>query len=294
MEPIIPQSKVQNRKLEDAIAGNYDFSVTTIIDEAWARTSGFKSTYWGAVLLFLIPTIAIMAAVICLTLIVGMLTNVSIKELMETGQWQKVEYAPMLLTFLGLILLALPFILSMNAGVWMVGIHRVADKPTKATMVYQYFNNKMSLFWGYLFLQLLSFVADFFTSYLPDIIQRGHSNIAYFIKGFSMLLGWIIYVYIAVSYMFFRPLVVEKNLSAWVALETCRRACAHRWFRIAALIGLVFLVLFVPLLAIMLLQMYVHSAFVILTVIFVWLMPFALLALCILYREIFGITPISE
>lgn len=93
------------------------------------------------------------------------------------------------------------------------------------------------------------------------------------------MLGFILLVlpgiYLSVAYFMALPLLAERKLGIWEALETSRKALTRCWFRIlglAVLIGLAILVGGVLSLGIGL----------------IWLIPFGTLCFGVAYREIFG------
>lgn len=82
-------------------------------------------------------------------------------------------------------------------------------------------------------------------------------------------------IYLAVSYQIALPLLVDKKLSPWQALETSRRIIRHCWFTVFA-----FDVIAIALAA-------VSTA--LLGIPLIWVMPFLVIAFGILYRTLAGI-----
>ena len=179
---------------------------------------------------------------------------------------------PIFASMMVLLIFALPFLLSLNAGIWMIGIHYAAYKPSKAKMLYQYFNSKLKLFSAWLFVWILSMIADFFT-HVPGKIHAESSTMGMFVGGFALLLGIVLYAYISVSYSLYKPLIVEKNLKFWQALEASRQAIGHRWAKIAGLITIVALVLMIPAMIIISLCTALHWFFAILALVLFGLHP---------------------
>jgi len=88
-------------------------------------------------------------------------------------------------------------------------------------------------------------------------------------------------IYLALAYGLAMPLLVEKRMGVWEALETSRKALTHCWFRIfgfwlmaaiGAAIGIV-LTLGIGL---------------------IWIMPLIFLCVGVMYRNIFGVEGVSE
>ncbi|MCP5039737.1 MAG: hypothetical protein GY944_01830, partial [bacterium] len=82
-------------------------------------------------------------------------------------------------------------------------------------------------------------------------------------------------IYLAVSYSFALPLVVEKRMGFWEAMETSRRSITQCWFRIFGLfVAVAFLAIF-------------GSLFT-LGIGLIWLLPFSMLTMGVAYRRMFG------
>ncbi|MEW6079690.1 MAG: hypothetical protein AB1724_17930 [Thermodesulfobacteriota bacterium] len=97
-----------------------------------------------------------------------------------------------------------------------------------------------------------------------------------------MMLGFLLLIipgiYLSVAYCLALPLVVDKKLSPWQALEASRKAVSRRWFSVLGLflaIGFLFLLGAIPLL-----------------IGLIWIIPMSLIAMGILYRNIFGVSSI--
>ena len=86
-------------------------------------------------------------------------------------------------------------------------------------------------------------------------------------------------IYLLVAYWMALPLMLEKNLGIWEALEASRKAITHRWFLffgISVVQILIFLLALVPL-----------------GLGLIWVIPMLLVMDGVLYRTVFGINPES-
>jgi uncharacterized membrane protein len=81
-------------------------------------------------------------------------------------------------------------------------------------------------------------------------------------------------IYLAISYAFAIPLLVDKRMGIWEAMETSRKAITHCWFRYFGLMLLSGLVIFAGALA--------------LGIGLIWTMPMAMLMFASVYHEMFG------
>jgi len=134
------------------------------------------------------------------------------------------------------------------AGIIMMGVHRAVDLPVFAGQV---FNS-------------LGFV-------LPVIIASMLVSVFTTI-GFMLLV--LPGIYLSVAYFLVMPLIVEKQLGAWDAMETSRKAITKRWFKVFGL--------FVIMGAIVVVSMFsIIGLF--------WTLPMSTVMLGVLYRIIFGV-----
>lgn len=97
--------------------------------------------------------------------------------------------------------------------------------------------------------------------------------------GLGIILLVLPGIYLAVSYQIALPLMVDKKLGPWEALEASRKIIGHHWFLVLGfdLIALAVLVLSVVLMGIPL----------------IWTLPTILIAYGVLYRTMVGIEPVT-
>ncbi|OUS12660.1 hypothetical protein A9Q89_05490 [Gammaproteobacteria bacterium 53_120_T64] len=135
------------------------------------------------------------------------------------------------------------------AGIIMLGIHRSVELPLSYTSVFGYFTYTLPLL-GVAVLMSILITLGFLLLVIPGI-------------------------YLSLAYMFAVPLVVEKNLGVWEAMETSRKAVTTHWFK------LFFLFLFMGLILVI-------SALP-LGIGLIWAYPMMLAMTGVMYREIFGV-----
>ena len=94
-----------------------------------------------------------------------------------------------------------------------------------------------------------------------------------------VVMGIILFVlpgiYLAVAFSLALPLLVEKEMGIWQALETSRKAMTHCWFRCWGLMVVATLVATIG------------GAFTF-GIGLIWFMPLAALSFGVLYRNVFG------
>lgn len=222
--------------IENGIAGKYDFSIQAIISEAWDRTSGSKGTIWLALLFFLIVFIPVSIVV---PFVLGKL-GLGPTPGGPIGEMVTYQIVAQLL----LNCVSLP----LSAGLMMIGLKLAARAPVEATEIFGYFPKILPLLGTMILMYLMIFI------------------------GFCLFI--IPGIYLAIAYVLAIPLVVEKDLSPWQALETSRKAITHRWFRVFGLYLVMVVIMIV--------------AMIPLGIGLIWVFPMFLLAFGIVYRNIFG------
>lgn len=137
-----------------------------------------------------------------------------------------------------------PFI----AGVIMIGVKRASGLPISYKMIFYYFSYMVPVV-----------IASFLVLVMSSI-------------GFMLLLAPGIYL--SLAYVLVVPLIVDRNMGAWQAMEASRRAISRHWFKVFGLyfvMGLIVTVSAIPFGLGM-----------------IWTMPMFVILQGILFREIFG------
>ncbi len=107
----------------------------------------------------------------------------------------------------------------------------------------------------------------------------GKLVLCYILQTLLIVIGLLLLVipglYLMFAYMYAMPLIVEKNLGVWQALEASRKALTRVWFRFVGLLlllGLINLVAAIPL-----------------GLGWIWTIPWTLLAMAMVYQKIYGV-----
>ena len=126
-----------------------------------------------------------------------------------------------------------------------------------ATDVFSGFRKRfVQLFLGYLVMLLLT-MACFIPaiilaviSLIPTIIHHGEPTIAHVgLMILLFLLGLIPVIYLSVSWAFALPLIIDKELDFWPAMETSRKVVSKHWWTVLGLSIICGLLSFVGLIA---------------------------------------------
>jgi hypothetical protein len=135
------------------------------------------------------------------------------------------------------------------AGIIMMGIRRSVDLPISFNLAFSYFGFAGTIIVAGILITILTMI------------------------GYLLLL--LPGLYLALGYMLAIPLIVEKKLGAWQAMEASRRAITHHWFKaffLMLLMGLIVAVSAIPL-----------------GLGLIWTYPMMVNVMGILYRDIFGV-----
>jgi hypothetical protein len=146
----------------------------------------------------------------------------------------------------------------------LMGVQRAAGVEKLDPMItVRYFGKMLPLF-GFFVIQQLVYLPYNFVGLIPEI------------GAFLAIVLIIPVIYLSASWMFAPLLIIEKDMSVWQAMETSRKAVSKRWFTV---FRITFIVLFVNLLAIIPLGIGL-----------IWSVPWGLVAMGAVYRNIFGVS----
>ena len=226
----------QGGSLESGIAGDYDFTIKGMLTEAWEKTNGLKGSFWGAAGLLVIGLL-ITSAILGVVLSAGAQAG----EMPTAGQ-----LGTQLIIQLLIMALLYPFM----TGIMMMGVKRSVDQPISFKMMFSYFG------------------------VTATVIIAGLLSTVFIWIGFLLLI--IPGLYLAIAYGLIIPLIADKKLSAWKAMEASRKAITKRWFKIFALYFVMVIILMISAIP--------------LGLGLIWTYPMMISLMGILYREIFGVT----
>lgn len=226
--------------IEEALSRGYDFSIGSLLGEAWQRTSGTKGIVIGGFAIFYVVLFAISFVLGFLLAAAGLISD-SNPFAQVFGQ---------LLISLFAAACTYPFF----AGILMIGIRRAADQPIDFSRVFGYF-----------------------ACSLPLIVTGVVMTLLIYLGALLLLLPGI---YLGIAYLLAMPLVVERGLSPWQALEASRKAITQHWFKVFGLV--------------LLLSVIIGISALPLGIGLIWSLPLSVTAIGVLYRDIFGVLPSSD
>jgi hypothetical protein len=224
--------------IEEALSRGYDFRVGELISEAWRLVAGSKGIIIGGFLLYY-------AAIMLINTVLGFIFGLLGLEA-EADNLVGLFVSQFAISILGSVL-TYPLL----AGLMLIGIRRAAGQEINFNQLFIPFNNPMPVIITGILMMLLVYA--------------------------GMLLLLLPGLYLAIAYMLALPLVIERGLSPWQALETSRKAISQHWFKVfgwGLLLGLIVGLSIIPL-----------------GIGLVWTIPMWMISTGILYRTIFGVLP---
>ena len=139
--------------------------------------------------------------------------------------------------------------LPMSYALFIMAMRHANNKSVSAGEVFRHFGSIVSLFVAYI-LEVILIMIGFMLLVLPGI-------------------------YLMFAYMYAMPLIIEKKMGPWHAMEVSRRALTRVWFRF---FGFVWLILLINTLGIFTLG-----------IAWIWTIPWSILAMAMVYEKIFGV-----
>lgn len=129
--------------IDKAVSGQFDFSVSGVLAEAWGKTKGNKGTIWVGFLMYLIVVIPI---------------SLVLEIFLDKGMFAE-----------GLRFIVTNSVdVALAAGIWMLGVKLASGIKAESNEVYAYIEHFPKLLGAYLLMAALV-VAGFFLLVLPGI-----------------------------------------------------------------------------------------------------------------------------
>ncbi len=217
---------------------NYAFSIKGTLREAWEKIKGAKGAIWaGTACMYLVILIIAVGGAYLLPSQSSEITDLS-----------ELDFAGMASSAVLQMVVDVTFALFI-AGLLFIGIRKVAGDPVSWKMTFKGFSCTGKIIVAVI-LQTLLISIGFLLLILPGI-------------------------YLAVGYSLTMPLIVDKGLSPWQALETSRKAIHKVWWKVAGLLivmGLLFVVALIPL-----------------GIGLIWVWPMFIVLGGVVYRHLFGV-----
>ena len=221
--------------LEQGLAGNYQLTVSGVVKEAWERVSGNKGALWIGAAIYI-------AAHFAISLALGLLLGSDAPVPDAAGQMPAPgkNLADTLAS-----LLTLP----LGVGLMLLGVAVASGREAIPTSLFSLYDRFLKLILTWILMVIMILVGTLLLV-LPGI-------------------------YLAVSYQLALPLVADKGLGPWEAMETSRKTVTHKWFTFFGL-GLVA-------------GLAAAGSVLLLGIPLIWVLPACLIGMGIIYRNALGV-----
>ena len=220
--------------LEKAVNGDYSFSIGEVLTEAWEKVSGAKLKIVGGMFIYIV--IATLATGF-ISLFLDAQPYYDAEQIMEGLAID---------TLVGWI--ASPVTVPLSVGMLLLGYARANDEEIRIDAIFNYYVLVWPLFFASILITLLTYI------------------------GFALLV--LPGLYLSIAYSFTLPLIVDKKLDIWGAMEVSRQAVTKHWFTIFGVnISLMLLVM---------------VSAIPMGIGLIWTIPLLLITQGVMYRKIFG------
>lgn len=255
--------------IEKGIKGEYELNIGNVLSEAWSLTKGAKTKiHLGLALYFVIY----FAIAIVTHLIAGLLGVGAGLAMTSSSEF---AMGNMLGLFFGYLVVSLVIVAAstpLTAGIMMMGIRRSVGAPIPASTVLNYWGKTVPLAVAIIILTILIYL--------------------------GMALFVLPGLFLAVATCMTLQLIADKNLGPWQAMVTSLKAVTKKWFTVFGIfivLGVLNIVVFLPLMigvfsqstALMLIGLIAILAYI-------WLIPFCIIVMGVIYRNIFGYSGADE
>ena len=226
--------------VEELQSSGADFTVGDTIKEAWQKTKGAKGAIWGGVFAMYLIIFGISFA--------GLYATGGLPEQGDPTTTMGVTGGAQLITsWLSMLF---------TGGLMLIGVRRALEQRVSWKMVFSAFSMKKVISMSIAtFLQLLLIGLGFLLLVIPGI-------------------------YLSVGYALTLPLILDKGLGPWEALETSRKAIHKMWWTVMGM----YLVMML---------LYIVSA-IPLGLGLIWTVPMFLVLIGVLYARLFGYSDQEE
>lgn len=135
-----------------------------------------------------------------------------------------------------------------TAGLYLLGIKIAANQNVSGASIFDYFDKIWSLLLTMILMSIMIAI------------------------GFALLI--LPGIYLAVAYAMALPLVIDKNLSPWDAMEASRKAVSKHWFKVLGLYIVILLIMWLSAIPV--------------GIGLIWTLPLAVVLYGVLYTTMFG------
>lgn len=261
--------------------------VSCVFKEAWQKVKGMKRHFWASVILFtiiglggfsLIGLILVVGKIIYMPHLISVFyTNPTF--FMSSSFVIPVGMIGFVMAYhLGLAIYEMLVLLPMRMGIRLIPLRRIADKSVHTLFAFKFFT--WNYIWRFIALDVLvvlmvgvpAVIAGFlFCAPKMYLFGMGLKIVSYIVG----VLFYLLALYLVVGYTFVNLLIIDRDVHPWTAMRLSREAVNKKWFCVFGTLVLLGIILSI--------------ATVFFLVGLIWVVPFSLNVIAILYRDMLGI-----
>tara|TARA_R110001592_G_scaffold363396_2_gene687692 strand:- start:113163 stop:113939 length:777 start_codon:yes stop_codon:yes gene_type:complete len=223
--------------LEQGLAGTYPLSLSEVVKEAWGRVAGNKGALWIGAAIYI-------AVHFVIALVLGLFLGGDAPVPTPDAGVQISTPGENLAEILATVLT-----LPLGVGLMFLGVAVASGRQAIPTSLFSWYDRFLKLALTWILMTIMVLIGTLLLV-LPGI-------------------------YLAVSYQLALPLVADKGLGPWEALETSRKTVTHKWFTFFGL-GLVG-------------GLAATGSVLLLGIPLIWVLPTCLIGIGIMYRNAIGV-----
>jgi len=220
--------------LTERVPDQPGFSVMGVIQDAWIEVKGIKASIWGGSIFMYLVLFIMAVPAACFTLISG------------STEPMTVTVTGILVSVMSEILIGIVSVL-FAAGLLYMGLRKIDGEAFSWKMVFKGFSFSGKI-----------------------ILATGLQTI---LVGIGLVLLVLPGIYLALGYGLTLPLIMDKDMSAWEAMEASRKAIHKVWWKVAGLTILMGIICFVSIIP--------------LGIGLIWTVPMFILMIGVVYRRLF-------
>lgn len=196
----------------------YDFDVMKVIKEGFRRIEGCKQPFIFAFIIYIIVAIIVQS-------ILGIF-------------FPSTPESPNIVNQQIVAILSYPVLIPLLTGIMMMAIKygREEKDALEIKSIFDYYSLTGKLAFASLLMYLLTMFIPVMILLFPGVvlhsISAGEGGAPVLMIGGLFILLFIV-MYLSIAYIFTLPLIADKGLGAWEAMELSRKTVAKRWGKVA-------------------------------------------------------------
>lgn len=276
--------KNYDESLQNALIGNYNFTIRSVFSEAWQKVYGVKASIWGGIGLYI-------AIIIAIAIIMGIISAIASflflpADVMKHSaeQMQSLSETSASFIIFQLVFQLIEFFLTicvyfpMLAGILLISMRWIIGKEKSAYYVTKFWTKAyiFRFFMMWVLMMLCLMIPMAFVGIVSGIISITQLTIPLKALLITVMVLLILgSIYLMFGFVFAMQLIIDRFLKGGEALNISRKVVTYHWFKVF------FLFIFMAIL--------LAISAIPLGIPLIWTLPWAYNVIAIAYKNIFGI-----